>query len=77
MLSIDTRPSAGERATAPLYLTIAEACELANISRSTFYRLLGYPESGLAGTIIRIPGIQRIRVHKSKFIKWLESGASA
>lgn len=56
------------------YLTVNQACELAAISRSTFYRLLDDPDSGLAEVALRIPGLSRIRVPCQRFREWLESG---
>ena len=56
------------------YLTVNQACELACISRSTFYRLLDDPDSGLAEVALRIPGLSRIRVPRQRFREWLESG---
>jgi excisionase family DNA binding protein len=58
------------------YLRVDEACRLAGISRSTFYRLLEDPESGLAEVAIRIPGIRRIRIPSDRFVQWLEGGQS-
>jgi len=52
-------------------LTVAEACAVASISRSTFYRLLDSPDSGLAGIAVRIPGMDRIRVPREDFMAWL------
>ncbi|MHC5059163.1 MAG: helix-turn-helix transcriptional regulator [Planctomycetota bacterium] len=55
------------------YLTIHEACELARISRSTFYKLLADPASGLDRVVVRIPGLTRARVPERQFRRWLES----
>ncbi len=55
------------------YLTVAEACEVAVISRSTFYTLLD-PDSGLAQIVIRIPGLRSMRVPERRFRAWLEGG---
>ena len=55
------------------YLTVAEACKLAGIARSTFYKLLADPESGLGQVAIRIPGLLRVRVPEKAFREWLES----
>ena len=57
----------------PQYLTVAEACELARISRSTFYKLLADPSSGLGQVVVRIPGLTRARVPERQFRRWLES----
>lgn len=54
------------------YLTVDEACELARISRTTFYKLLDDERSGLARTVIRIPGLARLRVPERRFREWLE-----
>ena len=56
------------------YLTVNQACELAAISRSTFYRLLEDPASGLTEVAVRIPGMARIRMPRERFCQWLESG---
>ena len=67
--------SASERGLpATRYLTVSQACEMAAISRSTFYRLLEDPESGLAEVAFRVPGIRRIRIPSNRFIRWLEGG---
>jgi excisionase family DNA binding protein len=63
-----------ERGNENGYLTVGAACELAAISRSTFYRLLDNPETGLGEVAIRIPGLNRIRLPRSRFCEWLESG---
>ncbi len=63
-----------ERGNENGYLTVGAACELAAISRSTFYRLLDNRESGLGEVAIRIPGLNRIRLPRSRFCEWLESG---
>ena len=55
------------------YLTVAEACEVAAISRSTFYKLLE-TNSGLAKVVIRIPGLRSMRVPERRFRAWLEGG---
>jgi hypothetical protein len=55
------------------YLTIDQACALAAISRTSFYKLLDDPGSGLAEVAVRIPGLHRIRVLRRKFCQWLES----
>ena len=55
------------------YLTVAEACNLAGISRSTFYKLLADPDAGLGRVAVRIPGLARVRVPERAFRKWLES----
>ena len=55
------------------YLTVAEACKLAGIARSTFYKLLADPDSGLGQVAVRIPGLSRVRVPERAFREWLES----
>ena len=55
------------------YLTVRKACEIAAISRSTFYKLLE-TDSGLAQIVIRIPGLRSMRVPERRFRAWLESG---
>jgi predicted DNA-binding transcriptional regulator AlpA len=54
-------------------LTIAQACELAAISRSSFYRLLDDPTAGLANITLRIPGMRCIRIPRHEFLQWLQS----
>ena len=55
------------------YLTVSEACNLARISRTTFYKLLDDAESGLAAITVRIPGLERLRIPEWAFREWLES----
>ena len=54
------------------YLTVSQACELAAIGRTTFYKLLGDPQSGLADIATRVPGLGYIRISRWKLRKWLE-----
>jgi predicted DNA-binding transcriptional regulator AlpA len=54
-------------------LTISQACELAAISRSSFYRLLDDPDAGLADIAVRVPGMRCIRILRHEFIQWLQS----
>ena len=61
-----------EQVDADGYLTVQQACELAAISRSTFYRLLSEPKSGLPQIVVRIPIVNRIRVPRQRFCEWLE-----
>ena len=56
-----------------VYLTVNQACELAGISRATFYKLLDDPRSGLADIAYRIPGLGRIRLRRRELCEWLES----
>jgi hypothetical protein len=56
------------------YLTVSQACEIAGIGRTSFYKLLGDPRSGLAEIVNRIPGLGYIRISRRRFRKWLESG---
>ena len=67
-------PLPGE-AGADEYLTVAEACRMAKIGRSTFYRLLDDRESGLREVVIRLPVIGHIRVPSRRFRAWLEGKA--
>ena len=71
--SVDVLRADGHDGSAMRYLTVAQACALAAISRSTFYRLLEDSQSGLAEVAIRIPGIRRIRIPSDRFVQWLES----
>ncbi len=57
----------------PEYLTVNEACDLARISRTTFYKLLDDADSGLAAITVRIPGLARLRIPEPAFREWLES----
>lgn len=54
-------------------LTVSRACEIAAISRSSFYRLLEDPDAGLAEIALRIPGMRCIRVPRQAFLQWLQS----
>ena len=54
-------------------LTVKQACDLAAISRSSFYRLLDDPDSTLAEIALRIPGMRCIRVPRQAFLQWLQS----
>jgi predicted DNA-binding transcriptional regulator AlpA len=54
-------------------LTVSRACEIAAISRSSFYRLLNDPDAGLADIAVRIPGMCCIRVPRQAFLHWLQS----
>lgn len=55
-----------------LYLTVKETCRRFAFSRSTFYRMLADPSSGLAAVIVRIPPESgRIRVPSRAFEGWL------
>jgi excisionase family DNA binding protein len=67
----------GKDGEVPEYLTVREACAIARISRTTFYKLLDDPRSGLAETVIRIPGFARLRIPESSFRSWLEGFQSA
>ncbi|MCW8137707.1 MAG: helix-turn-helix domain-containing protein [Planctomycetota bacterium] len=54
------------------YLSINEVCARYAISRSTFYRMLADPRSGLRGVVVRIPPPRgRIRVSLPAFEAWL------
>ncbi len=54
-------------------LTVSQACEIAAISRTSFYRLLDDPDAGLAEIALRIPGMRCIRVPREAFLQWLQS----
>ncbi len=54
-------------------LTVSQACEIAAISRSSFYRLLDDPAAGLADIALRIPGMRCIRIPRQAFLEWLQS----
>jgi len=59
------------------YLTVMQACGIAGISRSTFYKLLADPDSRLGEVAIRIPGLARVRVPERAFREWLESAPAS
>jgi predicted DNA-binding transcriptional regulator AlpA len=55
-----------------LYLSINQACQAFSFSRSTFYRMLDDPRSGLREIVVRIPPeTGRIRVPQAAFEAWL------
>ena len=58
---------------APPYLSINEACRVAQISRSTFYRILADDGSGLDEVVIKLPGIRKLIIPKARFIEWIEN----
>jgi hypothetical protein len=58
------------------YLTVKRACEIAGIGRTTFYKLLDDPRSGLASLTFRIPGLGHIRILECDFCRWLESSGA-
>jgi hypothetical protein len=54
------------------YATIQKTCERYSIGRSTFYRMLSDPLSGLAEVVVRIPPMTgRLRVPERAFEAWL------
>ena len=54
------------------YLSINQACEAFSFSRSTFYRMLDDPGSGLREIVVRIPPeTGRIKVPQTAFETWL------
>ncbi len=54
------------------YLSINKACEAFSFSRSTFYRMLDDPDSGLRELVVRIPPeTGRIKVPQAAFEAWL------
>jgi len=54
------------------YLSINKACEAFSFSRSTFYRMLDDPKSGLREIVVRIPPeTGRIKVPQAAFEAWL------
>jgi len=57
----------------PVYLTVKQACKVAGIGRTTFYKLLDDPRSGLAELVLRVPGLGHIRIPEREFLRWLES----
>tara|TARA_B100000965_G_C19361680_1_gene656279 strand:- start:253 stop:450 length:198 start_codon:yes stop_codon:yes gene_type:complete len=55
------------------FLTINQVCKRYGISRSTFYRMLADPQSGLRGVVVRIPPpTGRVRVPVAAFEAWLK-----
>ena len=57
----------------PVYLTVKQACKVAGIGRTTFYKLLDDARSGLAELVLRVPGLGHIRIPEREFLRWLES----
>ena len=55
-----------------VYLTVNECCELAKVSRPTFYKWLNDRESGLASIAHRLPVIHNWRVPRHLFMAWME-----
>ncbi|MCO5164878.1 MAG: helix-turn-helix domain-containing protein [Planctomycetes bacterium] len=54
------------------YLSINNVCRRFAISRSTFYRLLADPDTGLEELVVRIPPrTGRLRVPAHAFEEWL------
>lgn len=54
------------------YRTIAETCARFSIGRSTFYRMLADPASGLSDVVVRVPPVTgRLRVPERAFEEWL------
>ena len=75
---MQSKPHApGAPAEMPYFLTVDEACALARIGRSTFYRALKNEDAGLDEVVIKIPGIRGVRLPRDRFMQWLEGGASA
>jgi hypothetical protein len=55
-----------------VFLSINQACEAFSFSRSTFYRMLDDPSSGLKEIVVRIPPVRgRIKVPRAAFESWL------
>jgi predicted DNA-binding transcriptional regulator AlpA len=54
------------------YITIKQVCREFSFSRSTFYRMLDDPTSGLRELVVRIPPREgRIKVPRRAFEEWL------
>ncbi len=53
------------------YLSVDEACEQFGLSRSTFYRRLRDPRSGLVEVVVRVPATRRTLVPACRFEQWL------
>jgi predicted DNA-binding transcriptional regulator AlpA len=57
------------------FLSVNETCTRYNFARSTFYRMLADPHSGLDELVVRIPpGSGRIKVPTRAFEEWLARG---
>ena len=75
-----TQPAVADRDTGPAdtythprpYLNVQQACRLLQVGRSTFYRILADPSSGLADVALRIPVVGRMRFPERKLRRWLE-----
>lgn len=64
--------------TRPEFLSIDEVCRRYAFSRSTFYRMLGDPKSGLRAVVVRIPPPRgRVRVPVEAFEAWLRRRQTA
>lgn len=54
------------------FRTIRDTCARFDIGKSTFYRMLADPDSGLAEVVRRVPPVTgRIRVPERAFEEWL------
>jgi hypothetical protein len=55
------------------FLSINDVCDLYGVSRSTLYRMLRNPKSGLRDLVVRVPpGTGRIRIPARGFLELLE-----
>jgi excisionase family DNA binding protein len=55
---------------------VKQACKVAGIGRTTFYKLLDDARSGLAELVLRVPGLGHIRIPEREFRRWLESSGT-
>ncbi len=60
------------------YVTVNQACARFSMSRSSIYRMLADPDSGLSAILVRIPpGTGRLRVPLRAFEAWLRAHTPA
>lgn len=54
------------------FRTVQQTCERFAMGKSTFYRMLADPDSGLADVVVRVPPVTgRLRVPERAFEAWL------
>lgn len=58
------------------YLSVKQACRLMGVARSTSYRLLSDRTTGFESAVVRVPGINRLRIIRSRLVDWMGGHAS-
>lgn len=54
------------------FRTVQDTCARFSIGKSTFYRMLADPASGLGDVVVRVPPVTgRLRVPERAFEEWL------